>query len=63
MYSKTPTRYKVRRGDTLSSIAEDFGVPPEKLRSWNRMKGSTADRWSHHKDLPAIDRLPRSIAR
>jgi peptidoglycan lytic transglycosylase D len=41
VYSKTPTRYKVRRGDTLSSIAEDFGVPPEKLRSWNRMKGST----------------------
>ena len=40
VYSKTATRYKVRRGDTLSSVAEDFGVPPEKLRSWNRMKGS-----------------------
>jgi membrane-bound lytic murein transglycosylase D len=40
VYSKTATRYKVRRGDTLSSVAGDFGVPPEKLRSWNRMKGS-----------------------
>jgi membrane-bound lytic murein transglycosylase D len=40
VFSKTPTRYKVRRGDTLLSIAEDFGVPPERLRSWNGIRGN-----------------------
>lgn len=39
-YSKHPTRYKVRKGDTVLSVADDFGVPPEKLRRWNRLKGN-----------------------
>ena len=39
-YSKRPTRYKVRKGDTVLSVADDFGVPPEKLRRWNRLKGN-----------------------
>jgi LysM repeat protein len=34
-YAKRATRYKVRRGDTIFSIANDFGVPPEKVRQWN----------------------------
>jgi membrane-bound lytic murein transglycosylase D len=38
-YSHTPTRYKVRHGDTVLSVADDFGVPPERLRRWNRLKG------------------------
>src|SRR5579859_750663 len=38
-YSHSPTRYKVRRGDTVLSVADDFGVPPERLRRWNRLKG------------------------
>src|SRR5437016_4378456 len=38
-YSKRPSRYKVRRGDTVLSVADDFGVPPEKLRRWNHLKG------------------------
>jgi membrane-bound lytic murein transglycosylase D len=41
VYSKQATRYRVRRGDTVLSIADDFGVPPEKLRQWNRIKGSS----------------------
>jgi membrane-bound lytic murein transglycosylase D len=38
-YSHTPTHYKVRRGDTVLSVADDFGVPPERLRRWNRLTG------------------------
>ena len=39
-YSKRPTRYKVRKGDTVLSVADDFGVPPDRLRRWNRLKGN-----------------------
>jgi membrane-bound lytic murein transglycosylase D len=39
-YSKHPTRYKVRKGDTVLSVADDFGVPPDRLRRWNRLKGN-----------------------
>jgi membrane-bound lytic murein transglycosylase D len=39
-YSKHPTHYKVRKGDTLASVADDFGVPVEKLRKWNHLRGS-----------------------
>ena len=28
-------RSRVRRGDTLTSVAEDFGVPVSQLRRWN----------------------------
>ncbi|MGH9579093.1 MAG: transglycosylase SLT domain-containing protein, partial [Terriglobales bacterium] len=41
VFSKKATRYRVRRGDTVLSIADDFGVPPEKLRQWNRIRGNT----------------------
>ncbi len=40
VYSKKATRYRVRRGDTVLSISDDFGVPPEKLRQWNSIKGN-----------------------
>ncbi len=40
-YSKRATHYRVRKGDTVLSVADDFGVPPEKLRKWNRLKGNT----------------------
>jgi membrane-bound lytic murein transglycosylase D len=40
-YSKRPTIYKVRKGDTVLSVADDFSVPVEKLRSWNRLKGNS----------------------
>jgi len=39
-YSKHPTRYKVRKGDTLYSVADDFDVPVDKLRKWNHLRGS-----------------------
>ena len=39
-FSKRPTRYRVRKGDTVLSVADDFGVPPANLRRWNRLKGN-----------------------
>jgi membrane-bound lytic murein transglycosylase D len=38
-YAHATTRYKVRHGDTLNSVAENFGVSVKMLRVWNRMKG------------------------
>jgi membrane-bound lytic murein transglycosylase D len=40
-YSKHPTHYTVRKGDTVQSVADDFRVPAEKLRRWNHLKGNT----------------------
>ncbi len=37
-YSRRPTYYKVRRGDTVLSVADDFGVPAEKIRRWNHLR-------------------------
>jgi membrane-bound lytic murein transglycosylase D len=39
-YSKKATRYKVRKGDTVGSIADDFEVPVDKLRKWNHLRGN-----------------------
>ncbi len=39
-YSHHPTHYKVRKGDTLYSIADDFEVPVDKLRKWNHLGGT-----------------------
>ncbi len=44
VYSRYPSRYKVHSGDTVLSVAEDFGVPPERLRRWNRLKGNNLAR-------------------
>jgi membrane-bound lytic murein transglycosylase D len=38
-YSHTPTHYKVRHGDTVLSVADDFGVTADRLRRWNHLKG------------------------
>jgi membrane-bound lytic murein transglycosylase D len=40
-YSRRPTRYKVRKGDTVTSVAENFGVPAQMVRRWNRLKGDS----------------------
>ncbi|MEP7118107.1 MAG: LysM peptidoglycan-binding domain-containing protein [Acidobacteriota bacterium] len=36
----TPVVYRVRKGDTLSSIAHRHGVSVDNLRAWNRLRGS-----------------------
>ncbi|MGA9642200.1 MAG: LysM peptidoglycan-binding domain-containing protein [Terriglobales bacterium] len=40
-YARTITRYKVRKGDTVESVAENFGVSAKMIRSWNRLKGNS----------------------
>jgi membrane-bound lytic murein transglycosylase D len=44
VYSRYPSRYRVHSGDTVLSVAEDFGVAPERLRRWNRLKGNNLRR-------------------
>lgn len=44
VYSRYPSRYRVHSGDTVLSVAEDFGVAPERLRRWNRLKGNSLRR-------------------
>jgi membrane-bound lytic murein transglycosylase D len=39
-YSKATVRYKVRQGDTVLSVADEWAVAPEMVRKWNRLKGN-----------------------
>ena len=39
-FSKKILRYHVRKGDTVLSVADDFGVPAERLRQWNHLRGN-----------------------
>jgi len=39
-YARRITRYKVRRRDTVESVAENFGVSPQMLRRWNGLHGN-----------------------
>ena len=39
-YSKRAVPYKVRKGDTLTSIANDYGVSADKIRKWNHLTGN-----------------------
>jgi membrane-bound lytic murein transglycosylase D len=38
-YAKRITRYKVHRGDTVETVAENFGIPAQMLRRWNGLRG------------------------
>jgi membrane-bound lytic murein transglycosylase D len=40
-YSRVITRYKIRKGDTVESVAENFGVSAKMIRTWNRLKGES----------------------
>ncbi len=40
-YAHHITRYKVHKGDTVETVAENFGVPAKMVRSWNRLKGDS----------------------
>jgi membrane-bound lytic murein transglycosylase D len=40
-YARAITHYKIRKGDTVESVAENFGVSVKMIRSWNRIKGSS----------------------
>jgi membrane-bound lytic murein transglycosylase D len=40
-YSRHATVYKVRRDDTVESVANDFEVPATLLRRWNHLRGNS----------------------
>jgi membrane-bound lytic murein transglycosylase D len=40
-YARHATRYKVRHGDTVQSVAENFSLPPVMIRRWNHLKGDS----------------------
>ena len=40
-YSRRATVYKVRKADTVESVADDFPVPPAMLRRWNHLRGDS----------------------
>ena len=39
-YSRYASHYKTHTGDTVLTVAEDFGVPADRLRRWNGLKGN-----------------------
>ena len=40
-YARRITRYKVHAGDTVETVAENFGVSPQMLRRWNGIHGDS----------------------
>jgi membrane-bound lytic murein transglycosylase D len=38
--ASTSSRYQIRRGDSLDSIAQRFGVTVDQLRAWNGLRGN-----------------------
>ena len=52
-YARATTHYKIRKGDTIATVAANFGVSEKMLRSWNRLKGdSLAGRKTLYLHLP-----------
>jgi membrane-bound lytic murein transglycosylase D len=40
-YARRITRYKVHKGDTVETVAENFGVPVQMVRRWNGIRGNS----------------------
>src|ERR1017187_1868530 len=40
-YARRITRYRVHSGDTVESVAENFGISPQMLRRWNGLHGES----------------------
>src|SRR5262249_27531455 len=38
-YARRAVRYKIHRGDTVQSVADNFSVPPAMVRRWNHLRG------------------------
>ena len=41
VYARRITRYRVHSGDTVQSVADNFGVSVRMLRGWNHLKGDS----------------------
>jgi membrane-bound lytic murein transglycosylase D len=62
-YARRATTYKVRKGDTVASVADVFGVPPAMVRRWNRLKGnSLRGRRVVYVHLPVSPNSPAAMA-
>ena len=46
-------RYRVRRGDTLETIADEFDCTPTELKKWNGLRGNRVSRGMRLKIYPA----------
>jgi membrane-bound lytic murein transglycosylase D len=40
-YARHTTRYKIRHGDTVQTVADNFSLPPTMIRRWNHLKGDS----------------------
>ncbi len=40
-YARRITRYRVRPGDTVETVAENFGLPAQMVRRWNGIRGDS----------------------
>jgi len=40
-YARRAVSYHVRKGDTLQTVADNFGVPPFMVRRWNHLKSDS----------------------
>jgi membrane-bound lytic murein transglycosylase D len=40
-YARRATRYKVRRGDTVETVADNFSLPSVMIRRWNHLRGDS----------------------
>lgn len=60
--SKRATRYTIRRGDTVLSVADKFGVTPDKLRQWNRLKGNALKAGHALLVYPATDTEDKAVS-
>ncbi len=40
-YARRSTPYRVRKGDTVSSVADNFEIPAAMIRRWNRLSGES----------------------
>lgn len=56
------TRYRVRRGDTLPTIADQFSVTAAQIIAWNHLKASKASRGMVLRVYPGGMRAENSVA-
>jgi membrane-bound lytic murein transglycosylase D len=40
-YSRSATKYRIRKGDTVQTVADNFAVPAVMVRRWNHLKGNS----------------------
>src|SRR6266404_1992178 len=58
-YARRITRYRVHRGDTVETVAENFAVPARMVRGWNHLRGnSLAGRRVLYLHLPVTPGAP-----